>query len=283
MPVMRAAGRGHGASVVGASSPHAGSQVVEQVVQRLIEGDLGLPAGGRLEAAGVAAQHREVDGAHELGVGYRARSGRSAIAQEPVGQLLDGDVAAGAHVVDLAGLALLDEQAVGPDDVADVGEVAAGREVADGHVVGAVALGPGDAAGQGRGDELLGLARAEVVERPHAEDAEPVAEVGLVGEGVGGDLRGGVRAGGAQRGLLVERAGRPRPRRRRRRRWPRTATRSTPAWRLASRTLRVPSALRTQRALGIAPRGADVGPPGQVVHDLGGGLGDRGERRRRRR
>ncbi len=168
------------------------------------------------------------------------------------------------------------EQPVGPDHVADVGEVAARGEVADGDDVVAVALGPGDAAGQRRGDELLRLAGADVVERAHAEDAEAVAEVGLVGEGLGGDLRGGVRAGGAQWCLLVEGqvglghdavdvgAG--------------DAHDPVGAGVAAGlEDVEGADGVEDQRTLGIAPGGADVGPPGEVVHDLGGGLGDHGE------
>ena len=68
--------------------------------------------------------------------------------------------------------------------------------------VAAVALVGGDAGGEGGGHEAVGLARAEVVERAHPDHAEPLAEVGLQAEEVGGDLAGGVGAGRAEgRGL----------------------------------------------------------------------------------
>ena len=156
-----------------------------------------------------------------------------------------------------------------------------GVRLPTGIVVGAVALGPGDAGGEGRGHELLRLAGAEVVERPHPDHAEPVAEERLEGQGVGRHLarprRGWPAAGGASSssGQLA----RP-TRRRRRRRWPRTAPGATPACRQASSTLSVPSALRREGARRVAPRRADVGPAGQVVHGVGAGVGDRPPARR---
>ena len=73
------------------------------------------------------------------------------------------------------------------------------REVADGQHLAAVALGPGDPRRQGRGHELVGLARAEVVERPHPQHGEAPAQPGLEAEVVGGDLGRRVGAGRAER------------------------------------------------------------------------------------
>ena len=99
----------------------------------------------------------------------RSASGELAMRQELVGEVCDGEVDAGAHVVDLARLAVLDEEPVGPHHVAHVGEVAAGRQVADRDDVAAVELVAGDPRGERRRDELVGLAGAEVVERPHPQ------------------------------------------------------------------------------------------------------------------
>ena len=90
------------------------------------------------EAGVVAPQHGDVDRAEQLGVGLEAHRA-TGHGQQVVGQLLHGDVAAAAHVVDLARLAVLDQQPVGPHHVAHVGEVAAGREVADRDHVAALA------------------------------------------------------------------------------------------------------------------------------------------------
>ena len=79
---------------------------------------------------------------------------------QPVGQLADGQVAARADVVGLARLAVLDQQPVGPHDVAHVGEVAAGGQVADRDDLGAVELVEGDALGDGRRPRTGWSARA---------------------------------------------------------------------------------------------------------------------------
>ena len=125
--------------------------------------------------------------------------------QQLVGQFLHREVGAGAHVVDLARLAGLDEQPVGPHHVTHVGEVAAGRQVADGEDVAALQLVAGDPRRQGRCHELVGLTGTEVVERPNPQHGQPAPEPGLQPEVVGGDLAGRVRAGRAQRRVLGER------------------------------------------------------------------------------
>ena len=73
----------------------------------------------------IAPQHRDVDRAEQLGIGLEAH-GAPGHGQQVVG---DSYTAASRplHVVDLARLAVLDQQAVGPHHVAHVGEVTSGR------------------------------------------------------------------------------------------------------------------------------------------------------------
>ena len=70
-------------------------------------------------------QHGHIDGAHQLGIDLEGQIGARDLEHAP-GQVLDGDIAAGAHVVGLARLALLGEESVGAHDVTHVGEVATG-------------------------------------------------------------------------------------------------------------------------------------------------------------
>ena len=122
--------------------------------------------------------------------------------------MLDGDVASGAHVVDLARLAPLDQEPIGPHHVAHVGEIPPRAEVAHGQRRRSRLLSLHDAASQSGNDERLGLARPGVVERPHPDHREPVAQMSLQPQELGGDLArrvGGHREQGrilAQRELL---------------------------------------------------------------------------------
>ena len=143
-------------------------------------------------------EHGDVDRAEQLGVGLEAHRA-AGHGEQVVGQLLHGDVAAAAHVVDLARLAVLDEQPVGPHHVAHVGEVTAGGQVADRDHVAALHLVAGDARREGGGHELVGLAGAEVVERPHPQHRQLAAEPRLEAEEVGRHLRRRVGAGRAER------------------------------------------------------------------------------------
>ena len=113
---------------------------------------------------------------------------------EHAGQL---HVAAGADVVDLAGLAFLDEQTVGADDVADVGEVADDVEVADLDTGSQAALDFGDLAGEAGEGVEIGLAGARVVEGAGHEGGGAVGQAVLDAEQVDGGLAGGVRVIGA--------------------------------------------------------------------------------------
>ncbi len=151
-----------------------------------------------MQLGGVAAQHGQVDGPQQSRVGSQ-RDRAAGQADESVGQLLDGEVAPRAHVVDLPGLALGHQEAVGAHDVAHVREVAAGREVADRDAPLTVALGPGDPGGEGGRHEAFGLPWPEVVERARQHHLETMAEEGLLGEGLRRRFAGGVRAGGSER------------------------------------------------------------------------------------
>ena len=132
----------------------------------------------------------------------KACAGQAAEDVEHPGEL---DVAAGADVVDLAPLAALDEQPVGADDVADVGEVAHHVEVADLDPGLPADLDLGHLPGEAADDINVSLAGTGVVERPGHDDVGAVGQVVLDAQDVGGGLAGGVRVVRAQGAALVDR------------------------------------------------------------------------------
>src|SRR5690606_14354672 len=186
----------------GCSAAETSTPVCQYVGQRLLEGDGGLPPGRLPEGGVVAHQHGDVDRALEGRVDDEAHGPRRH-PQERLGDVLDGHGVTAADVVHGPRLADLHEEAVGAHDVADVGDVAARREVADRHLVAAVALVAGDARGERGGDEAVALPGAQVVERPDPDDRQPVAQPRLLGErgrgGAAGGAAGG-RGGGRGRG-----------------------------------------------------------------------------------
>ena len=153
---------------------------------------------------GIAPQDRRVHRAEQVGI---RDQGHRAVGQgdEAVGDLLDGDVATGAHVVGLAGLASLSQEPVGPDHVPHVGEVPAGAQVADRDLVAAADLVAGDAGGHRGRHEAVALPGPEVVEGPGPEHGQAVAEVRLQGDHIGGRLAGAVGTDGAKGPILTDR------------------------------------------------------------------------------
>ena len=172
--------------------------VSQDVIEGLVEGELGGPAGGRPEAAVVAAKDRVVRWALEVRVGSQLERHAGEF-DEPFGQLADRAIDAGTDVVDLARHAVFGDEPIGPDNVTDVGEVPAGLQVADHDVVGAIGLGVCDPRRQTGSDEVRSLPGADVVEGPKTDHVLPGAEVRGRGHGIGRHLRGGVRIGGVKR------------------------------------------------------------------------------------
>src|SRR2546427_2735056 len=104
--------------------------VPEQIAQRLLERDARLPA-QRGQPAAITDQHRHVRGPGARGV-LADRDGRvDGLAEEEIQDLLDRPPATRAEVVDLPGLAPLEEQPVPAHDVAHVRVVADRLELAD--------------------------------------------------------------------------------------------------------------------------------------------------------
>ena len=122
--------------------------------------------------------------------------------QEDPGNLEDGAVHPGTDVVHLAAAALGGQEPVGAGDIAHVGEVPPGVEVAhpDGGVARALVV--HDPAGDRRGDELVVLAGTEMVEAPGPHHREVVGEAGGQAHHVGRRL---ARAVGTDRadGLVL--------------------------------------------------------------------------------
>ena len=163
------------------------ARALQDVAQRVGQGVLGFPAGGRAQFGGVAHEARRLDGTNERGILHEAQRALRMCEQE-LGDLRNRDAGTGADVVDLARRAVDREEAVRADDVADVVDVAHRVEVADGDLVAFVALGLDDALRE-RGDEEVGeLSRTRVVEGPDADRLEPGAEPRLQREVRRGDL-----------------------------------------------------------------------------------------------
>src|SRR5438309_614089 len=99
---------------------------------------------------------------------------------------------------------MLDEQSVCTNDISYVGEVASGCEVSNWNNLSALELVQRDALGERRCHEAVRLTGAEMIERAHAHDLEPVAEVCLQGEVISCDLACRIRADWSERSILGE-------------------------------------------------------------------------------
>src|SRR5262249_49321294 len=104
--------------------------VLEQIAERLLERDAWLPA-QRVQPAAITDQHRDVR-RPEAGRVLTERDGLvGGLTEQKIEDLLDRPPTAGAEVVDLPGLASIEEQPVAVNDVAHVGVVADRLEIAD--------------------------------------------------------------------------------------------------------------------------------------------------------
>src|SRR6266540_3620685 len=114
---------------------------------------------------------------------------------EPVQDALDAAWPLAAQVVDLAGLATGQDQAVAPRDVANVGEVPLALKQSDPEDrFAAPQLDVGYLASERRRHERVRLARPSVREGSHPHDLEAARGEVLVPKQVLGDLADGVRA-----------------------------------------------------------------------------------------
>ena len=127
-------------------------------------------------------------GAEQAGIDLDLRPHLGDVAKA-VQEVADGDQAAGGDVVGEAGAAALEQQGVGAGHVADVGEIAPLVEIADAHPGRGAGGDRGQLGREGRGDEILGLAGADVVGRAGDHDVEAVVrgveKRGVVGGGLG--------------------------------------------------------------------------------------------------
>ena len=105
-------------------------QSCEQVGERLLERDPGLPAGRRRSRDGSPTCAGHVGGAQPAGIDAHLHLAPSRREQQ-LEHLADRAPAAAADVVGLARVALVEQQPVGAHHVAHVGEVAHGVEIAD--------------------------------------------------------------------------------------------------------------------------------------------------------
>jgi hypothetical protein len=103
---------------------------VKDVVESCLKGDLRCPASDGVQPGWVTAQYRGLNWALQFGVRFEAH-GRFSEGHETLGKIANSQIVTGAYVVGLACLALLHEQPVGPNDIANIGDVAAGCEVSN--------------------------------------------------------------------------------------------------------------------------------------------------------
>src|SRR5215831_10898876 len=168
--------RGHASAVtrpraLGAGAPYALPPVVEQIAQRLLEGNVRSPPRGPLDLARIADEQGHVGGAHAVGPGLDGHGGGARGLDEKVQDFADGPRLARAQIVNLSRFAALQEGPVAPHDVAHVGEVSPRLEVA--HLddrLPASRLDLRHLAGEVRRREDLAAARAAVIEGARAYD-----------------------------------------------------------------------------------------------------------------
>src|SRR5215472_344027 len=179
--------------------------VVEELDEGALEGNRRLPAEGPLDLRRIALEDHHVGRAEAGGIDPDGDPLHRGLLQKEVQHLLDRPRPPRAKVVHLAGLAPLEEEPVPADDVAHVGEVAAGLEVAD--VDGGFAQSGLDLRyllGEVGGDEHVAPPRTLVAERARANDGQTVALEVLVAHHVLGDLAHRVGRQGPQRVGLAD-------------------------------------------------------------------------------
>src|SRR5262245_53411776 len=147
--------------------------VFKHVGKRLLDRKAGLPTRRGAELLRVGNEPRYVDGADPRGIdvdfdrdsGQRSQSGQG---------VCQACASSGTEVVDLTAGAMQREQAVGADDVADVGEVADDFEVSHLDPRPEAGLDLGDLARETAEHVVRPLARTRVVERADDHDVEAV-------------------------------------------------------------------------------------------------------------
>ena len=103
---------------------------VEDVLESRLKADLRCPASDGVQPGWVTAQYRGLDWALQFRVRFEVH-GRTREGHEMLGKIANSEIVTGAYVVGLACLALLHEQPVGPNDIANIGDIAAGCEVSN--------------------------------------------------------------------------------------------------------------------------------------------------------
>src|SRR5580765_6884363 len=107
--------------------------VVEELAEGALEGNRHLPPRGLLDLRRVALEDHHVRGSEALRIDVDGDALHRGGADEELEHLLDRPGAARAEIVDLTGLAALEEQPVAPDHVADIREVATRLEIPHPH------------------------------------------------------------------------------------------------------------------------------------------------------
>ena len=164
-----------------------------------------LPARERRELARVSLLARDVRWSQQRLVDADLDR-HSAQSDQLVDHVGDPDRLAAAEIVNVARDACHQRQAVGADHVARVVEVARDVQVADlqdGLAVARFDL--GQLLGEAGDDKARVVARAGVVERPHADHGQLVLGEVLEAHHVLADLADGIRRGGPQRDVFVGR------------------------------------------------------------------------------
>src|SRR5262245_6895932 len=195
-PARRSAGRAR----------HPLSPVVQELRERALEGNLGLPSRRLLDLGGIAFQDHDIGRTESSRIGLDGDTFHRALRQEKVYDLLDRPRTPRTEVVDLAGFASLEQKPVASHDVAHVGEIAPRLEIPDPHDrLTQPGLDLGDLLGDVGFDEHFSSTRPGVVERATADDGQPVAFEILIPHQVLSDLADGVGREGPQLVGLADR------------------------------------------------------------------------------
>ncbi len=150
--------------------------LVKQVPERLLDGDRLPPVGAVHEEPGGTAEIGNVGGAEEGGIHFHARLNAGEFKHLEHNRLDHVGDAAG-HDEDAVGGRLLEQQAIGANDVPDIEEVAARHQVPVIQDIPSAGLDLGDLPREGRTHEAGRLPRPDVIEGTRDQQPRPAVRL----------------------------------------------------------------------------------------------------------